>query len=332
MLTPRSFFDALERILVSVVDRCIPSRRAPSRFSDLFHGVFLSAVVVGLVQPIEPVPDLDAAPPADWEPPSIEETIERFAPEVRFHPQERYYPSSVEWFLERAQLRHDSVDQAVGELSASVVPAVYEADDNPHMVDWRSSYLTVGEGRDRARVLRGDLDSAHTYVHVRQADNGSAAWDIQYWFFYPYSGPLIDGPAGGAHEGDWEHITVRLDSSWREVEKVYFAAHNADGRWVAPSEVRFREGTHPVVYVARNGHASYPRPGLHPRGFLPSDRTADGGVVWRTWQSTPQLVADQDGGRDGFGWLAYPGRWGSSGSLSSGPLGPAFQAYWSQAP
>src|SRR5699024_4779115 len=120
------------------------------------------------------------------------------------------------------------------------------------------SFLQIISGEHESSVRAGNLASAKTYVHVRAPADGSRGLDIQYWFFFPYSGPLIDGPAGGAHEGDWEHITVRLDASWQTIREVYFAAHNSEGRWVMPEELDLYARTHPVVYTARYGHASYP--------------------------------------------------------------------------
>jgi hypothetical protein len=61
------------------------------------------------------------------------------------------------------------------------------------------------------------------YVNVRE---GGSYTDIQYWMFYPSNGPLTfrtgifcnlstqrrnyEWPDLGRHQGDWEHVTVRV--------------------------------------------------------------------------------------------------------------------------
>ncbi|MFC1475965.1 hypothetical protein ACFLQW_03085 [Candidatus Zixiibacteriota bacterium] len=75
---------------------------------------------------------------------------------------------------------------------------------------WRDFYrrLIDQEKRDSSRI-----DSkiyAHPLIHaVHPAGTPDTAYEfvIQYWFFYPFN----DG--GNNHEGDWEHINVRLAST-----------------------------------------------------------------------------------------------------------------------
>lgn len=277
--------------------RSAPRPMLGSRYNDLFYGVVTSALAVGMLLPLQPGQVAGVAP----EPPrpALHAVVEQFAPEVRLHPEERYFPSSVSWYLQRTSLRD--------------APAV------------GASFLHIPDDANRQHVRAGDLDNARTYVHARP--RGEDGLDIQYWFFFPYNGPLIGGPAGGAHEGDWEHITVRLDASWRRIQKVFFAAHDAEGRWHEPKDLQFSHETHPVVYSARYGHASYPTAGLQSRGMLPADRTADGGAIWQTWLSF-KIIAGPDGLRSDLAWLDFAGRWGRPGTFFSGPHGPSFQAYW----
>jgi len=35
----------------------------------------------------------------------------------------------------------------------------------------------------------------------------------------------------GSHEGDWEHITVRVSPDGEKIIGVYMAAHGWEGRW-----------------------------------------------------------------------------------------------------
>lgn len=334
-------FRAFDHIFVKLIEQCLPLGKAvPSSCVDLFYGVFMSAVAIGIMQPT--APDTAGFVPPPSQRPTVAEAVERFAPEVRLHPEERYFPSSVEWYLGRTQMRleveggGDVPTVAAGELSPTALPTVDTLGYRSKRERSKRYFLQIRNDDSEGTTRAGKLGTARTYVHVRPAANGARGYDIQYWFFYPYSGPMIGGPAGGAHEGDWEHITVRVDKKLRQIKKVFFAAHDAEGRWMRPAAVRFRQGTHPVVYVGRYSHASYARPGVQPRGMLPADHTADGGVVWQTWDN-PKIVSNQVDPRDvkqparrlpKVDWLRYAGRWGEVGAVFSGPRGPAFQHYW----
>ena len=53
---------------------------------------------------------------------------------------------------------------------------------------------------------------------------------MQYMTFLAYNGPyklfhwLYVGPLG-AHDADWEHVTVRLSPDGQDVRGVYYSAH-----------------------------------------------------------------------------------------------------------
>ena len=116
--------------------------------------------------------------------------------------------------------------------------------------------------------------TAQFYFLARNVAGGGK--DLQYWFFYPYNYlPVItlnpffmNDPLGATllaadfHEGDFEHVTVRLrrdaDDELRPVE-VEMARHKNEDKtlpWQGPTELE-RVGTHPVVHAGFGGHASY---------------------------------------------------------------------------
>ncbi len=53
---------------------------------------------------------------------------------------------------------------------------------------------------------------AHPFIHQAEGGDGDRSYEfvIQYWFFYPFN----DG--GNNHEGDWEHVNVRVGLSNRD--------------------------------------------------------------------------------------------------------------------
>lgn len=130
--------------------------------------------------------------------------------------------------------------------------------------------------------------SAQFYLLARRRAGGGE--DLQYWFFYPYNylplvtfNPLVMRDPIGAtlaaadfHEGDFEHVTVRLrradpDGELRPVavEMARHAHENRTLRWSSP-ELKLH-GSHPVVYAGLGGHASYEGCGRklrHPKRFV----------------------------------------------------------------
>lgn len=65
--------------------------------------------------------------------------------------------------------------------------------------------------------LQGELDQVPLYVVVKEVLNKEAcveAVEINYLTFYAFNGPYTIGVPpfsfeAGAHDGDWEHFTVR---------------------------------------------------------------------------------------------------------------------------
>jgi hypothetical protein len=259
--------------------------------------------------------------------------IYRFAPEVRLHPDDIYRPSSVPWYLQHLRMRrHRPGAPDVHILHPGEVTV-------RSLVSQSSGGQESGRGRQRTDFLveivsivpetrRGLLGVAECYVHLRPAPTRDA-WDIQYWFFYAYNGDISRG-ADFEHEGDFEHVTVRVAPDGKTMFRVFYHAHNTESVWRAGRDVTFSGGTHPVAFSAKHTHATYWRSGTHSRRLLPDDHTANGGPIWRTWSSL-RLLGHRDRPTAGQEWIHYTGHWGQIGtkiSWLSGPFGPAFQGYW----
>jgi hypothetical protein len=130
-----------------------------------------------------------------------------------------------------------------------------------------------------------------------------------YWFFYE----LNHWHFMITHEGDWEHITqiYKMDDfeNGRPPRWVYFAQHNT-GTLIAHNHLEKVYGTHPVIYVDKNGHP------CGPSAKNPDDYAR----VWKTWQMDLVFI-------DEAKWREYAGAWGEIGSSKhlTGPLGPSFK-------
>lgn len=157
-----------------------------------------------------------------------------------------------------------------------------------------------------------------------EGDMSLVGFVIQYIFFYPFNGPTIPGVQGqygkpgfsekglnrllssccgaldkdtdfelseiGSHYGDFEHIDVHFkvgNGSLPELTRVYFAAHRSkrDGQFVEVDQLEM-DGSHPIVYVSKHGHASHP----HPIYFNEdADTTSNKGPTWDCWNHCVDL-------------------------------------------
>jgi Vacuolar protein sorting-associated protein 62 len=256
-----------------------------------------------------------------------EALLARFAPVVILAPGERALPANVDWYLSRARL----------DPEPTPAPRVTQAS---LLADLETALRAVGRRVARLRPNRaarpGSPDPRDwvVYGHVYPAARGGVL--VQYWFFYPFNDfhVLFD------HDGDWEHVTVRLDSRGRPLG-AWYARHawSAPGRWFEWRRLE-REGDHPVVLSARGSHASYAEPddvlfwddACGSR--VPADAERLGCRVWRTWASGTGGIVNtgpRDRPRARATFVSWPGQWGTLGWLrreTGGPPGPAYQAGW----
>lgn len=151
----------------------------------------------------------------------------RFAPEVRLYPNEEFRPSSVPWYLSRVLMRRhreawpNKPILNKGDVTLSAL--ITQEDEGQHSgagPNTSDFFLQIPNDNDEKTTRKGDLNSSRCYVHFRRAPGGDWDYDIQYWFFYPYNGDITP-VLSPAHEGDWEHITVRVTENLQEVIKIF---------------------------------------------------------------------------------------------------------------
>jgi len=146
-------------------------------------------------------------------------------------------------------------------------------------------------------------------VFGRAALDGEGSVWLQYWFFY-YADPQTNALGNGIHEGDWEVIQVRLDNARAPSEATY--AQHTGGQTCEWSQTETFDG-HPVVYVARDSHASFFHQGPY---TYPHGDQADGDGVSPTLELVPLSPGNP--------WADWPGKWGDSGAS---PRSPAHQPH-----
>lgn len=124
---------------------------------------------------------------------------------------------------------------------------------------------------------------------------------IHYWFNYGDS--FIELPTRdrvGHHEGDWEHIAIKLHKDTNAPTKIqYFYHHNSCTlKWADVP----KRATHPVVWIAKYSHGSYPRGATPERIKGHRDSISGEGEVWRSWRDLRNLNEED--------WYGYAGAFG----------------------
>lgn len=271
---------------------------------------------------------------------NVNAIIKRFAPMVWFHSGDHYLPSNVPWFLRRVKmgfyrglLKNSLAVLNKGQVTIINLSQQKREERSSGSISRSNFFLQIPDDQYETVTRRGYLPSATCYAHVQPVKNQSC-WDLVYLFFYPYNAK-ISNFGNFAHEGDWEHIRVRVDAAGENILKIYYAAHDKEGRWckhksVDPVNGYSTRGKHPIVYSAKHSHASYPSAGKqNRRKSRPDDHTERGKGPWRTWEKVVD-VGDRLHPLNGQEWLRYSGRWGKFGKLSftSGPIGPAYKKWW----
>jgi hypothetical protein len=277
-----------------------------------------------------------------------QELATRLRPRLRFDGEEPWRPISVPAFLGEEFAdgsAHGLCDRGAG---GSCEPL--ESPDQLVREAGRPGYIDVhgeaanGAGYESAdpscheqlpRVTVVDCNSGPTAAMYYRRTTREGRWYWDYWWFYRYNdyrgfGDTCESVFCGDHEGDWEGITVVTTASdTPEIIAALYAAHGE--RVLVDVDELPRAGNHPLVFVARGTHASYPYwcagecheytrlggellPEAHHDGAVPWADNSDAECARYTCvRPFPEI------GRPGpralplaGGWAGWPGNWGGT--------------------
>lgn len=166
----------------------------------------------------------------------------------------------------------------------------------------------------------GNLDGAPVYAVF------SPGQYISYWFFYDYNGWRQLGLTE-LHEGDWEHMRVKLDDHNKATGVEYFQHYCAGEPFLWGKGMAIHKAAdgreQPVVFSALGGHASYATEKHHGiacvqvKGLVPQPQGFDVASKGRAWD-TSDRIADAKG----QAWWGYGGSWGDYVDSNFGNFGP----------
>ncbi|KAL6252640.1 hypothetical protein RBB50_000359 [Rhinocladiella similis] len=303
---------------VTITDHHIPAD------SLSFQPQVIPSSVRGIVTPGSTIAN---AKPLDL--PTLRAVIERYAPILKLHPDEHFLPTSIEDFLTHCTLVDKKSPTKVPSPNVSQLPT--KGEDHQF-------YLELSSGGKP-----GHLDLAKAYVHALWQP-GSPYTDLQFWFFYAYNGPgslhvsglVLDTPTSsgdidlapmGEHVGDWEMAMLRIDNTSHNLNSIWLSQHSR-GQFFThdaiPGFFTF-EGTRPIIYASRNGHANYAAIGPNkseyrkiggvPVGldfFIRNDTAGTGKTL--DCAKHYELVSADWAGVTAPAWASWPFRWGPEGT------------------
>lgn len=246
---------------------------------------------------------------------------ERYAPILYFHPGEQNFLQDPNTYIQQSTLRQerdfwgDKEVHGLGEVPPEELAGIgkdNEDADGQLFLDHQNEEL--GDG-----IRSGDLANSKNLYQYDSLTN-----TITYHLFYSYN----DGPPGLGdaqnHEGDWEKITVQLDSSFQPVEVRYSAHNGLDVSRSWPDAPK--EDGRPVSFVGQGSHANFPETGrweTQAPDWVTTDVAASGGIRFDLADQPAVDVLSQD-------WYGGHVLWGERGSASevgigetTGPTGPS---------
>jgi hypothetical protein len=284
---------------------------------------------------------------------TLEEALARYAPLVYLAKGESYGPANASTFIRNSELKwsrdqgkdHKKADR--GEVDETKLghggysdQVTYPGGVIPHGKHIHSNQDVRpndgrGDGGNEGFFL--DLSKRKTLSEGTSAPvyyEALAGHYITYWFFYAYNEGPFNGVAGVArdidnHEGDWERISVHLDSSNRATGVAYY---QHEGNKLLSWDKVPKQGTHPIVYSAKGSHASYESTGtkkietniLGHGTHTADDQASQSTQAWQTWKHLTDVKRQK--------WYGYGGAWGQVGNPvvdkvvhdeTTGPQGPS---------
>lgn len=298
-----------------------------------------------------------------WE--DAQALLEQYAPFVWLAQGEKYFPINVEWYFQRCYMgfesqglpgsgpnepSNDVVLMNYGQITDANITQQSYASYSSHFAegsyDWVPFYLASNQA---ATVTPPTTAPCRAPVYANVIDRTDSAGllyrDLLYAFFYSY-----DEATAGSHEGDWEHIVVRLDPLSGNILAIFYQTHGQHdtySNWYYPPDAASLQPigtsvgqvynffqyyvdptTHQptsrcVVYSAIGSHASYTGAGNFKTPGNTTDTTSQG-TAWDTAQNV--VVMDPVV----LNWVLYSGLWGDprdTGFVGNPPPGPAAQKW-----
>jgi len=211
-------------------------------------------------------------------------------PDFFLHPDDRYMPCSTEWFIQHSSLCARLADGSVQNLVPLGGLAGHNLLEFQELFKNQSSSMWMElDPESRTGQPLHMLHDIPVYANVKavfpnfHVGRDPEALEINYITLFAYNGHYSIAGAlhVGAHDGDIEHCTARVNPRTGQLIAMWYNSHRSrDGEWVPADKVPRTSSGRPVAYIALHGHGNYPRvsevtvSGTHLPSFTRRDSSA----------------------------------------------------------
>ena len=244
----------------------------------------------------------------------------KFTPILYFKENEEFFPIEINFMLQYSDLKNVNNDTIVDLMPISI-DSLFKFSNNK--LKNPSYYIDFHEG-DSVNEIQNIYDqnkdkyNSTIYANVFKTSNENVI--IQYWFFYIFN----DGKHND-HEGDWEIIQIILDENEIPIFTGYSQHYTGRARHWSKT---IREGTHPIIYIAQDSHASYfdngndgyHSPEVDNCGLTGDESTGNSIKYYPQKDYSLELLNNQE-------WLHFNGYWGekTDSEFTTGSQGPYYR-------
>eukprot|EP00127_Corallochytrium_limacisporum_P000189 Clim_evm6s7 gene=Clim_evmTU6s7 len=273
-----------------------------------------------------------------WTLEEAQRRLSMYAPILFEHPEEQYHLTDVQHFLADAWIFQDgknTTKRATNEEIYNIFINYPDPDENDNskfqLVQASDDFSGDAPGCDKK--LRAPI-----YGQVYEEDG---FWVYSYYYFFEFNGctgqsvvyTTEDGEEAvqyvsictlGIHQGDWEYMQVAVCPEEIQPVGLSVQAHGFTNFVDCRNQYCNMWGTHPTVFLAMGGHASFYEAGAQYHEFIPpelftdhmnlaaqTDFTGFGPVFWPHRNNVILLPPrDEIDGSSDFAWLLWQWSWG----------------------
>lgn len=241
---------------------------------------------------------------------NVDSVVKVFGALVKLSRDEKYLPCSPQWLINRVALKNSNLTtlKPIGQLTAQELGNASDSDfldPNGNAQTYAGELLRGGEVTVPMLYnykVDKDEKGANLQSIYPYAFNGATPFLSIFAFLYPLLGVSV-----GPHEADLERTAFKIKfneekGDW-EIVRGFFS-HHGGGELVDAKDIKF-EGTHPIVFAAKYGHASYPKTFCL---NLKGDTVEGNGARWEGWNYYE--VLDRENTPPNQEWINYAGRLG----------------------
>jgi hypothetical protein len=215
--------------------------------------------------------------------------LQRFAPVFVLDKKEPYWPSSIGDYIKNCRVVTTSNPKKVILETVKDPREIMKFDSPDASLELKTDDKGRREGIRNRKFYPGQLE-VYGYERLLKysapdGSDGMTAYDLAYVLWFPYNGTL------SPHVSDREYVVIRVRDN-RPVA-VYFSNHQG-GYWKKWEDVKTRDGKL-LVYVSKESHAFYHKPGMNYRilGFgndphTPGEELTPARYTLVSWTKTPK--------------------------------------------